>query len=450
MRPLCRARGRGGETALMLESAGVIPVRGGKVFLLERSPRLRFLPGFHAFPGGALEPEDRARAVTGADDPALAACAARELLEEVGLTPDGRPLSEPLDASRLLKAGVRITPPYTPRRFRTQFYLLELGPAEEPLVQTGEAVGGRWWGVQEALEAWEAGSIFLVAPTLSTLWALQEHEPVEAARVLEAMPHGTGIPGHTVPLSPLLRCLTQESSTLPPARVTLTCLAGPLLVDPGSAVPSELERLRDSLTPDIRECLLTHHHPDHVAGAEVVRSWGLPLAAHPLTAERLPFAVDRLVDDGERWGDWQALHTPGHAPGHLCLWHASQRLLLAGDLTAGWGTILVDPSEGGDMSVYLESLRRVQALEPRLVVSAHGPPYGPGSDLPGQLLDHRLKREARVVEALPGSEAELLARVYDDVDPRALPLAERSLRAHLLKLEREGRAAPQGATWIPN
>lgn len=432
----------------MLDSAGIIPVRDGRVYLLERSPRLRFLPGFHAFPGGVLEPVDKKTVVTGAEEPHLAACAARELMEEVGLLPDRQPLTAPLerlDASRLLKAGVRITPPYTPRRFRTQFYLMVLEPDEEPVVQTAEAASGRWWVFGEALEAWERGEIFLVAPTLSALRALIQAPAEEAARILEAMPHGTGLPGHTVPLGPTLLCLTQESATLPPARATLTCLAGPLLVDPGSALPEELERLRASLTPDTREVLLTHHHPDHVAGAEVARSWGLPLAAHPETATRLPFAVDRLVREGERWGDWVALHTPGHAPGHLCLWHESRRLLLAGDMTAGFGTILVDPSDGGDMAAYCASLQRLSDLCPRLVVSAHGPPFGPGSDLPGQILAHRLEREARVLAALPGNESELLERVYADVDPRALPLAKRSLQAHLLKLAQEGRASRSAA-----
>lgn len=434
----------------MVESAGVIPVREGRVFLLQRSPELRFLPGFHAFPGGVLEAQDRETRVTGAEEPALAACAARELMEEVGLLPDRRQLPdrlESLDASRFLKAGVRITPPYTPRRFRTQFYMLLLEPEEEPVVQTGEASSGRWWGVREALEAWEKGEIFLVAPTLSTLWALEHEPPEQAAATLEAMSHGTGMPGHTVPLGPELRCLTQESHTLPPARATLTCLAGPLLVDPGSDRPEELARLKESITPEIREVLLTHHHPDHVAGAEAVRCWGLPLAAHPETARRLPFRVDRLVEEGERWGPWQALHTPGHAPGHLCLWHADQRLLLAGDMTAGLGTILIDPDEGGDMALYMASLERLRDLEPRLTVSAHGPPFGPGANLPGKLLEHRRARERKVLQALPGNEEALLARVYDDVDPAALPLAARSLRAHLLKLEQEGRARRDQALW---
>ncbi|GMU53268.1 MAG: hypothetical protein AMXMBFR33_24140 [Candidatus Xenobia bacterium] len=443
----------------MLASAGVIPVRSGRVFLLERSPSLRFLPGFHAFPGGVLEDCDLATVVENGDE--LAACAARELLEEVGLLPDRSAspelrravlersaVLERLDASRFLKAGVRITPPYTPRRFRTQFFLLELTDEEEPEVWPGEASGGRWWGVEEALQAWREGSIFLVAPTLSALQALLRLSPREAAALLEGMPHGTGIPGPTVPLSPVLRCLTQESSTLPPARTTMTCLAGPVLVDPGSALPGELERLRQALDEfPVQEVLLTHHHPDHVAGALAVRSWGLPLAAHPETARQLSFAVDRTVEEGERWGDWVALHTPGHARGHLCLWHEERGLLLAGDLTAGHGTILIDPEDGGDMAVYLASLERMRALKPRLVVSAHGPPFGPGSDLPGKLLAHRLERERKVLEALPGSLTELLERAYADVQGPALELARRSLLAHLLKLEREGRAFQEGSAW---
>ncbi|MEW6284498.1 MAG: MBL fold metallo-hydrolase, partial [Candidatus Eremiobacterota bacterium] len=176
---------------------------------------------------------------------------------------------------------------------------------------------------------------------------------------------------------------------------------------------------------------------------------GLPLAAHPETARRLDFPVARLVEEGEAWplgGGWNpvALHTPGHAAGHLCLWEPQRRVLLAGDLTAGYGTILIDPDEGS-MAGYLDSLRRVQRLKPRLVVSAHGPPFGPGSDLPGRLIEHRLQRERRVLASLPGTLEELLERAYAEVD--AKELARRSLLAHLLKLEEEGRARRTDDGW---
>ena len=67
------------------------------------------------------------------------------------------------------------------------------------------------------------------------------------------------------------------------------------------------------------------------------------------------------------------------------------------------------------------------------------------------IIDHRLKREAKVVAALrelgPAPADALLAQVYDDVPRRLHAMAMRSLNAHLFKLRDEARAAQQGERW---
>jgi glyoxylase-like metal-dependent hydrolase (beta-lactamase superfamily II) len=120
--------------------------------------------------------------------------------------------------------------------------------------------------------------------------------------------------------------------------------------------------------------------------------------------------------------------------------------IIAGDMVAGIGTILIDPSEG-DMAVYLASLERLLARPQMTLLPAHGPAIADGHGKQREYLAHRKLREAKVVAALgdePRSLAELVALAYSDT-PRALwTLAERSLLAHLVKLARDRRAIDVG------
>ena len=179
-----------------------------------------------------------------------------------------------------------------------------------------------------------------------------------------------------------------------------------------------------------------------------------------MTAARISprIPVDRELDAGESLtlsGETEitleVLHTPGHAPGHLCFLEPSSGAMIVGDMVAGVGTILVEPGDG-DMQLYLESLRLMSRRSPRLLLPAHGPVL---SD-PGRVIDHyirhRLAREARVMDALhsrgaPAAVRDLVPLAYADVAPAVWPLAERSTQAHLLKLEREGRAQVSDGLW---
>jgi ribonuclease/clavin/mitogillin len=201
--------------------------------------------------------------------------------------------------------------------------------------------------------------------------------------------------------------------------------------------------------------LATHHHPDHVGGVgALVGALGVPLWAHAETAARIDAPVARLLVDGEeirlagsRAERWEVLHTPGHAPGHVCLWNEDARVVLAGDMVASVGTILIDPIEG-DMGAYLEQLERLARLDARLALPAHGEPIDDPTGLFRRYIAHRRMREAKVLAALAsrregGANAstaeEILPAAYDDVDASAWPIALLSLRSHLKKLVNEGR-----------
>jgi glyoxylase-like metal-dependent hydrolase (beta-lactamase superfamily II) len=92
--------------------------------------------------------------------------------------------------------------------------------------------------------------------------------------------------------------------------------------------------------------------------------------------------------------------TPGHALDHVAVWWSeARRLLLAGDLVAGEGSIWVGLPDG-DVSAYLASLERAAALAPPVVAPAHGPVRRDGAAVLHEARRHRLAREAACSSAL--------------------------------------------------
>jgi ribonuclease/clavin/mitogillin len=276
------------------------------------------------------------------------------------------------------------------------------------------------------------------------------YEQVRAA-VPAAGPEASATP---IQVAPGIRVLALRTPTLPPAAHTNVYLVGPAdgpvaVVDPGSPYP-EQQALLDAVLTDlpIGLVLLTHHHGDHIGGAAALAArWNVPIAAHAATARRLEgiLEVTQLIEDGETIHGMTAVHTPGHAEGHLCFELGAATI--AGDMVAGIGTILIDPSEG-DMTLYLASLELLLARPAATLLPAHGPPIADGPAKLREYLAHRRMREARVLASLteqPADVATLLPTAYGDTPRMLWPLAERSLLAHLDKLGREGRARDHGS-----
>ncbi|MBI5513610.1 MAG: MBL fold metallo-hydrolase [Deltaproteobacteria bacterium] len=256
--------------------------------------------------------------------------------------------------------------------------------------------------------------------------------------------------------------LALRTPTLPPATHTNTYLVGGaafLVVEPGSPFEDTQARLAEAVSRRIAQghrfeaIVVTHHHPDHVGGVGALqRAFGVPLWAHPETARKLQGAlsVDRALPEGDEAVEpfgVRALHTPGHAPGHLCLRERQGRWTLVGDMVASVGTILIDTEDEGDMEAYLSQLRRLADLGPGRLLPAHGDPVDDGPAYLQGYVRHRLAREARVYAAVAEGgtdEATVAEEAYREVFAEVPALALRSTLAHLERLRLHGRVRRDG------
>jgi glyoxylase-like metal-dependent hydrolase (beta-lactamase superfamily II) len=272
-------------------------------------------------------------------------------------------------------------------------------------------------------------------------------------------------------VAPGIERMSLRTPTLPPASETNSYLVhgreGFFLVEPATPYAKEQTMLFDQVQARISRgdmligALVTHHHVDHVGAAESFRTeFGVPLFAHATTRRMLEgrVAVDRLVEDGETLPgtDVRALHTPGHAPGHLCLWSESAKWLVAGDMVASVGTIVIDPDDEGDMAAYLAQLSRMKALRATRMLPAHGDPIDQPEELLAYYIAHRGEREAKVLAAVRDGDrdakgsvslGEVVRRAYADTPAWLWPLAAKSARAHLAKLVTEGAVQLRGEGW---
>ena len=480
-----------------------------KVFWVKRSLALKFMGGYHAFPGGQRDVADAEIPVLHCEDREAAAmrvCAVREIFEETGVLivrgveklsaqkiaamreefEAGRISfadmltrnSLQIDAEMLIEAPRWVTPPPAPKRFNTFFFVAWvpecLDGIQETNVIAGELESGEWNRPHEALNKWRRGEILVVPPVLVPLLELANgvegfvprlHKSTQAAHEARmGLDFRYGF--KMVPL---------RSPTIPPATHTNCYLIGGeefVIIDPGSPYPEEqqkLDAILDNLIADgrrIREIIITHLHPDHIGGVmHLAEKYHVPVATHRLTAEAIAdtMNVDRLIEDdelialsgGQRDPDlsWnlRALWSPGHARGHLSFYEERTGSLLTGDCVVGLGTVVIAPPEG-NMVAYFASLQRYLAL-PKLTAlfPAHGPVLADARGKIEEYIQHRLEREAKIVAAMADdllTIPEIVTRVYTDVPKSLHKLAALSVLAHLEKLAADGRVKREGERFV--
>ena len=243
-----------------------------------------------------------------------------------------------------------------------------------------------------------------------------------------------------------------------------------VLIDPG---PDDAAHVQATLawlaqrSARLAAILVTHTHIDHSPAARALcAATGATLygrvADHPEWQDA-SFVPDVALADGERldFGGGlvlRVIHTPGHASNHLCYLHEAERMLFTGDHVMQGSTVVINPPDG-DMAAYLASL----ALLAQLAEAAAGifdviaPGHGFLIEQPELLLRgliaHRQGREAKVARVLsalgPATLDELVVQVYDDAPVERHGIARRSLLAHLLHLQAQGKAQHSGARWSP-
>lgn len=476
-------------------AAAVVPVRAdGHVLVGQRTVAARSYPGYIAFPGGGLEDDDGRlpRAVLGVDDAELRGCALRELGEETGRWPlataalerpspkhvrrftdvlvSGMPLAAALlesalvlDDRALLPLNMWVTSDHRPMQFAVKQYVLRVSD-DNDFVRTGandEFSSLRWCSPFEIRTRWQRGDELLLPPIRHVVLALTDGTSWDdtVKRLIAVRPPDEPEAreiAYGIAVQPL------RTPTLPPATTTNTVLVGHgdfIIIDPATPYADERARfdallsLLESRGRRATAIVLTHHHIDHVGDvARLATTRGLPVWAHAETAARVPFPIARtiaddeiLVVEGSPAKRLRALFTPGHAAGHLAFLDEETGVLIAGDMVASEGSILIDPSEG-HMGTYLASLRRLLTVGAKRVLPAHGPLLYDGEARIAEHLAHRLMRQEQVRAALPRSgpgllPSELAQTIYAGTLPdTALPLAARSVEAALALLVEEGAA----------
>jgi glyoxylase-like metal-dependent hydrolase (beta-lactamase superfamily II) len=216
-----------------------------------------------------------------------------------------------------------------------------------------------------------------------------------------------------------------------------------IVIDPGPEIASHLDEVA-AAAGSVAAVLVTHDHPDHAPAAPAfAERVGAPLLAFRLEGAQ-HLRDGQVVEAGHV--RMTAIHTPGHTSDHLVFLEADAGALFTGDMVVGRGTSFIDPP-GGDLAKYLRSLERMRGLGARTIYPGHGPVvFDPAAKLE-EYVRHRAEREEQILAATtsaPSTIDEMVERIYAGYPSDVRPLAARTVLAHLLKLQVEGRMARSG------
>lgn len=391
-----------------------------------------------------------------------------------------------------------VTPLALPKRFDTRFFLAMLPEGQQVEVDQIETAAHRWMRPQYALA--HADQLRLLPPTRKLLQWLDGMETVQramaAAQALEDIPRiqprlangkrgrwpvtpdepswaeltlidaneqGTGsyeiVPGRVVTLMPGLLRLAAPNPGMMTGPGTNTYLVGGgpgnawAVIDPGPDDPAHIDAILHAAPGPIRQIFVTHTHRDHSPGARLLKektgatTYGMPARHHE--GQDTVFAPDVTLGDGDAvtlpdGRQLRAIHTPGHAANHFCYALPDAKLVFTGDHVMQGSTVVINPPDG-HMATYLASLEKLAALAPEWLAPGHGFVMDQPARRIARLVNHRLARESRTLDALarlgPATIETLTPVVYADVPAARHAVARRSLQAHLEKLAEDGLAS---------
>ena len=414
-------------------------------------------------------------------------------------------------ADRMAYFSHWITPPHNVRRFDTRFFVAVAPALQTPSHDDTETVAHVWVGVNEALDKYRRKELEMVFPTVRTLEtlasfpdtaALMAHARAERivprilprassgrdgrrmlvptdyayAEIAKLDPDGKGfasyeiIPGVLTRLSARVHRLTAPNPGFMTGPGTNAYLVGEgedfAVIDPGPPDESHVQAIIDAvnaLGPNgqggkIRKVLVTHTHKDHSPAARLLKAHtgaeliGMP--PPPGDGQDQTFQPDHVARDGDRIAIAGAMlrvvHTPGHASNQVCYLLEEEKLLFTGDHIMQGSTVVINPPDG-DMAVYLAALKKLLKEQIDWLAPGHGFIIDRPHEAVERLVAHRLGRENKVLEKLQGLGAatldELVPHAYDEVPKQLHRVATRSLLAHLLKLQGDGRAGETEGRW---
>jgi glyoxylase-like metal-dependent hydrolase (beta-lactamase superfamily II)/8-oxo-dGTP pyrophosphatase MutT (NUDIX family) len=409
-----------------------------------------------------------------------------------------------LAADRLVYLSHWLTPLGRAKRFDTRFFIAAVPTAQTAAHDGAELLEQMWIAPKEALA--RKASLKLLTPTQKSLetigrfasvaeamaWAsaprqvalvmprvasgrdgfrpvMPDEYPWAEVGRLDPAGHGNAsyelLPDRAVRLSERVIRVTADNGSVMTGPGTNTYLVGGAnaerwaVIDPGPALDAHVDAIVAAAPGPIDRIFVTHTHKDHSPAALALkaRTGATVLGLQPRHTEWQDgtFVADVTLRGGERIAlaegtHLAVIHTPGHASNHLCYLLEEEKTLFTGDHVMQASTVVINPPDG-DMATYIASLRRVAELDLDWLAPGHGFLMAEPRAAIEAIVAHRLRREAKVVDALgelgPASAETLLAAVYADVPPHLHAVAMRSLTAHLLKLRDEGRAGESAGEW---
>jgi glyoxylase-like metal-dependent hydrolase (beta-lactamase superfamily II) len=230
------------------------------------------------------------------------------------------------------------------------------------------------------------------------------------------------------------------------------------VIDPGPAIASHIAMIQKIVSAPIRWIIVTHTHLDHSPAAQMLaEATGAELLGQSPPAgsnQDQTFSPHRILNNGDKIETEEftltAIHTPGHASNHLCYLHEKLQWIFTGDHVMNGSTVVINPPDG-NMKDYLDSLAQLKILDPKKLAPGHGDLLPNPQATLDWIITHRLEREAKIITTLDSmsgrSLTKLVKKAYDDIDAKLHPLAERSLLAHLIKLNREYLANEKNGLW---